>query len=176
MTRWVWLDGVWIRRKLSFCVGLPPPLCYLKQLLRFSMLQHFHTAVLSSVMSNSATPWTAADTLQLHGVQLIRLLWPWNFPSKNSGVSYHVLLQGIFPTQGSNSCLPHLLNCRRILHYWTTKETLSYYTWEENKNISHSTCENEDQILHIKGIESHILNVVYVALIAGVTHFCDSCH
>ena len=32
---------------------------------------------------------------------------PWNFPSKNTGVGCHFLLQGIFPTQGSNqvSCI-----------------------------------------------------------------------
>ena len=34
-------------------------------------------------------------------------------PGKNTGVCCHVLLQGIFPTQGSNPGLPH---CRRILH------------------------------------------------------------
>ena len=33
-------------------------------------------------------------------------------PGRNTGVGCHVLLQGIFPTQGSNSDLPH---CRRIL-------------------------------------------------------------
>ena len=32
---------------------------------------------------------------------------PWDFPGKNTGVSGHFLLQGIFPTQGSNPCLPH---------------------------------------------------------------------
>ena len=31
-----------------------------------------------------------------------RLLCPWNSPGKNSGVGCHFLLQGIFPTQGSN--------------------------------------------------------------------------
>ena len=31
----------------------------------------------------------------------------------------HFLLQGIFPTQGSN---PHLLHCRWILHRWVTRE------------------------------------------------------
>ena len=31
---------------------------------------------------------------------------PWDFPGKNTGVGCHALLQGIFPTQGSN---PHLL-------------------------------------------------------------------
>ena len=34
---------------------------------------------------------------------------PWDFPGKNSGVSCHALLQGIFPTQGSNPCLFCLL-------------------------------------------------------------------
>ena len=29
-----------------------------------------------------------------------------DYPGKNSGVSYHSLLQGIFPTQGSNPGLP----------------------------------------------------------------------
>ena len=31
-----------------------------------------------------------------------RLLCPWDFPGKNTGVGCHFLLQGIFPTQGSN--------------------------------------------------------------------------
>ena len=45
--------------------------------------------------------------LQLHGLQAARLLCPWNFPVKNAGMSYHFLLQGIFPSQGSNPCLLH---------------------------------------------------------------------
>ena len=34
-------------------------------------------------------------------------------PGKNTGVGFHVLLQGIFPTQGSNL---GLLHCRQILY------------------------------------------------------------
>ena len=34
-------------------------------------------------------------------------------PGKKTGVGCHALLQGIFPTQGSNACLPH---CRSILY------------------------------------------------------------
>ena len=50
-----------------------------------------------SVVSNSfATPRTIAT----------RLLCPWDFPGKNSGVGRHSLLQEIFLTQGSN---PHFL-------------------------------------------------------------------
>ena len=35
-------------------------------------------------------------------------------PGQNPGVGYHALLQGIFPTQGSNPGLPH---CRQILDH-----------------------------------------------------------
>ena len=38
---------------------------------------------------------------------------PWNSPGKNTGVGSLSLLQGIFPTQGSNPGLPH---CRQILY------------------------------------------------------------
>ena len=38
---------------------------------------------------------------------------PWVFPGKNPGVDCHLLLQGIFPTQGFNPCLR---NCRWILY------------------------------------------------------------
>ena len=36
-----------------------------------------------------------------------RLLRPWDFLGKSTGVGCHFLLQGIFPTQGSNPGLPH---------------------------------------------------------------------
>ena len=34
-----------------------------------------------------------SDSLQTHGLQPARLLCPWDFPGKNSGVSCHFLLQ-----------------------------------------------------------------------------------
>ena len=40
-------------------------------------------------------------------LQPIRLLCPWNFLGKNTGVGCHALYRGIFPTQGLN---PGLLN------------------------------------------------------------------
>ena len=42
-----------------------------------------------------------------------RLLCPWDFPGESTGVHCHFLLQGIFPTQGSN---PGLLHCKQT-HY-----------------------------------------------------------
>ena len=34
-------------------------------------------------------------------------LCPWDFPGKNTGVGWHALLQGVFPTQGLNPLLLH---------------------------------------------------------------------
>ena len=43
-----------------------------------------------------------------------RLLSPWDFPGKSTGVGCHFLLQEIFPTQGLNPSLPH---CRQTLYH-----------------------------------------------------------
>ena len=43
---------------------------------------------------------------------------PWNSPGQNTGVGSCSLLQGIFPTQGSNPGLPH---CRDILYQLSHK-------------------------------------------------------
>ena len=42
-----------------------------------------------------------------------RLLHPWGFLGKSTGVGCHFLLQGIFPTKGSDPSLPH---CRQMLY------------------------------------------------------------
>ena len=51
-------------------------------------------------------------TLRCHGLQPARLLCSWNSPGKDTRVGIHYLLQGVFPTQGSN---PGLLHCRRTV-------------------------------------------------------------
>ena len=45
----------------------------------------------------------------------------WNFPGQNTGVGSRSLLQGIFPTQGSN---PGLLHCKQILYQLSHREAL----------------------------------------------------
>ena len=40
-------------------------------------------------------------------VDCTRPLGPWDSPGENTGVGCHFLLQGIFPTQGLNTGLPH---------------------------------------------------------------------
>ena len=61
-----------------------------------------------------------SDSLRPHGLQPTRLLCPWDSPGKCTGVAYHFLLQGIFPTRGSNPCLLHLLHRKCILYHWAT--------------------------------------------------------
>ena len=65
-----------------------------------------------SVVSNSLRP---------HG-----LYRPWNSPHQNTGVGSHSLLQGIFPTQGSNPGLPHR---RWILYQLSHKGSPRILEW-----------------------------------------------
>ena len=59
-------------------------------------------------------------------------LWPhglyslWNSPGQNTGVGSLSLLQGIFPTQGSNPGLPH---CRWILYQLSHKGSPRILEW-----------------------------------------------
>ena len=68
-----------------------------------------------------------SNSLQTH-----RLHSPWNSPGQSMGVGSLSLLQGIFPTQGSNPGLPH---CRRILYQLIHKGS-PLKTWVISKNIS----------------------------------------
>ena len=47
---------------------------------------------------------------------------PWNSPGQDTAVGSLSLLQGIFPTQGSNASLPC---CRQILDSWATRKAQS---------------------------------------------------
>ena len=51
---------------------------------------------------------------------------PWNSPGKNTGVDCHTLLQGIVPTQGSNS---GPLHCRQILYQLSHEGSPRLLAW-----------------------------------------------
>ena len=59
-----------------------------------------------------------------HGLLPTRLFCPWDFRDKNTGVSCHFLLQGILPTQGSNTGVLHF---RQILYHLRHQE-IPYHT------------------------------------------------
>ena len=65
------------------------------------------------------------------------LYTPWNSPGQNTGVGSLSLLQGIFPTQGSNPGLPHY---RWILYQLSHKKTLiltNHWTIREIPSIKY---------------------------------------
>ena len=68
---------------------------------------------MSSEKSESESCSVMSYSLRPHG-----LYSPWNSPGRNTGVGSLSLLQGIFPTQGSNPGLPH---CRWILYQLSHK-------------------------------------------------------
>ena len=63
-----------------------------------------------------------SNFLQPQGLQPARLLSPWNYTGKNTGMGCHFLLQGMFPTQGSNPCVLCLLHWQAdawcLLSHW----------------------------------------------------------
>ena len=86
-----------------------------------------------SVVSNSLRP---------HGLQPTRILYPWNFPGKNTGAGCHFLLQVIFWTQGLNL---GLLHCRQILYHLSQERSspqhpFLFFLKKEQATICRDTC------------------------------------
>ena len=79
-----------------------------------SQLGHQHKISTGIMKSESVSRSVVSNSLGSRGLWPTRLLCPWNFPGKHTGVSSHSLLQEIFPTQGSN---PGRLHCKQILYY-----------------------------------------------------------
>ena len=90
--------------------------------------------------------FTTSATLEAHG-----LLSTAFFSGKNTGAGSLSLLQGIFPTQGSN---PGLLYCRQILYQLNHQGSPFTSLFEANKNSSWDTVEEHlaprvpDQLVH----------------------------
>ena len=77
--------------------------------------------------------WRSLSCVQLfcdpHG-----LYSPWNSPGQNTGVGSLSLLQGSFPTQGSNPGLPH---CRRTLYQLNHKGSPSKVRDKQDNTTEH---------------------------------------
>ena len=77
-----------------------------------------------------------SNSLQTHGMSPARLLHPWDFPGKNTGVGCHFILQEIVPTQGLNSGLPH---CSQMLyhlnHQWSPLIYICTPVYIQNQNV-----------------------------------------
>ena len=79
-------------------------LVILVKVIKFSELQFSHWKTSKSELKVAQSCLTLCNLMDCS---------PWNSPGQNTGVGSLSLLQGIFPTQGSN---PGLLHCRWILY------------------------------------------------------------
>ena len=70
------------------------------------------------LVSNNLMKWSESCSVVSKSLRHHGLHRPWNSPGQNTGVGSLSLLQGIFPSQGSNPGLPH---CRQILYQLSHK-------------------------------------------------------
>ena len=82
---------------------------------------------------------------------------PWVFPGKNTGVVCHFLLQGIFPTQGSNLGLPH---CRQTLCHLSHREPTSNVVTISGRQERDSTTHTQVSILPQSPLPSRLLQFI----------------
>ena len=96
--------------------------CWIMSLFSISDLPFFCIPVVTAVKWSEVKVAQSCPTLcDPHG-----LYSPWNSPGQNTEVGSLSLLQGIFPTQGSNPGLPH---CRQILYQLSYQESPRILEW-----------------------------------------------
>ena len=108
-------DSVWFTN--SGCLALSERV----NVLHDFFLKFCFTDPIPSSESESESCSFVSNSFQPHG-----LYSPWNSLGQNTGVGSRSLLQGIFPTQGSNPGLPH---CRQILYQLCHKESPRILEW-----------------------------------------------
>ena len=105
--------------------------------------------MIASFFTASEICSVVSDSLQCHG-----LYSPWNSPGQNAGEGSLSLLQGIFPTQGSNPGLPH---CRWILYQLSHKGSLRTLKWVTYPSSSRSSWPRNRQFKYY--LDEQFLNV-----------------
>ena len=107
-----WWNTLWYFPPMSFWKPSP----FLRKTYCADVVNGMCCAVLSySVMSDSLRLLSPPSSF-VHG----------DSPGKNTGMGCHALLQGIFPTQGSN---PGLLNCRQIIYHLSYQGSPRILEW-----------------------------------------------
>ena len=99
--------------------GLNSGLLHCRQILW--RLSHQGSPRMNTGVGESESHSLVSDSLRLPG-----LYSPWNSSGLNTGVDSLSLLQGIFPTKGSNA---GLLHCRRILYQVSHKGSPRILEW-----------------------------------------------
>ena len=95
-----------------------------------------------------------SDSLRPRG-----LYSPWDSPGQNTGMGSRSLLHGIFPTQGSNSGLPH---CRQILYQLSHEGSPKRWTWHGGRGAQrYSICDLTEHVKNNrKDLKTYKLNAI----------------
>ena len=103
------------KEELTFLVYLSMHVYHLSiyHLLIYLSIHHLSNYLSLSIYSIALVAQLCPTLCDPVGYSLARLLCPWDFQGKNTGVHCCSLLWGIFLTQGSNQ---GLLHCRQILY------------------------------------------------------------
>ena len=119
---------------------------------RASLSSHLTSYYFPSYQLQSVSHSVMSNPLQPHG--LYPAWCPWNSPDKNTGVDCHFLLQGIFPTQGSNRCLLCLLHCRQIFNHLSHQPThqlqSQFSKWKQNWVKTTESPSSDKLVLGVK--------------------------
>ena len=118
------------------------------------MYDKTHCGIIKWLASTNKNKWKKKK--RKYWKVFFRLLHPWDFPGKNTGVGCHFLLQGIFPTQGSNLVFLHY---RRIPPPTEPPYLLNEYV----------TLGTESPLIRVK-------NVKVVTTIMFTKHLTCGCH
>ena len=117
----------WTMWKRSYFSTSSPKLtflyvCVCVLILRSMRYYLFLILICISLCLESESRSVMSDSLWAHGLYRP----PWNSPGENTGMGSLSLLQGIFPTQGSNPGLPH---CSWILYQLSHKGSPRILEW-----------------------------------------------
>ena len=92
-----------------------------------------------------------SDSLQLYG-----LYSSWSSPGQNTGVDSHSLLQGIFPTQGSNPGLPHYRWILYQLSHQGSPRILEWVAYPFSRGSSHPRNRTEVSSLQVESLTAEL--------------------
>ena len=73
-----------------------------------TVYMHMRVCVFASMCSFAKSCMTLCNPIDYNPPGF----WSWDFPGKNTGVGCHFLLEGVFPTEGSNLPLLSFLCCQ----------------------------------------------------------------